>query len=147
SSSSSSSSSGSDGEPLSLAEQKKRDREERRRENYEDRKARREDGSNGSGGSGLGSEIREYWEDGHESDYVFELGGAYNRPLFPDQFTVASLDIEPTLAYDAYVAINAHPRVNLRVAWHRDDWEVEGDYKIKTRHLDLIYGLDVLAMP
>ena len=142
----SSSSSASDDEPLSLAEQKKKDREDRRREKYEERKERRENGSS-YGGSGLGSEIREYWEDGHESDFVMELGGAYNRPLFPDQFTVANVAIEPTLAYDAYVAVNGHPRVNLRVAWHRDDWEVPDDYRIKTRHLDLIYGLDILAMP
>jgi len=94
----------------------------------------------------LGSDVRSYWRSGSlRKPYVF-LGGAYSKALGSFKLPGGTPLAEKN-AFDIAVGALLHPRAYFQLMFHREVWQVPSVQEVLVRRFELIYGLDVLALP
>jgi hypothetical protein len=94
--------------------------------------------------------IVEHWE---EPEFpLFVLHGAYSAPVGPFDYPDTQR-ITQTSGFDVGGTLHVHPRVALRLQFHRDRWETQGDparldrEDYTGRRVEFLYGLDLLGLP
>jgi hypothetical protein len=96
--------------------------------------------------------IVEHWEE-PEFPLVL-LHGAYSVPVGPFDFP-GTQRITQTSGFDVAGTLHVHPRVALRLQFHRNRWETQGDAEpgvldredYTGRRFEFLYGLDLLGLP
>lgn len=96
--------------------------------------------------------IVEHWE---EPEFPLVLvHGAYSVPVGPFDFP-GTQRITQTSGFDVGGTLHVHPRIALRLQFHRNRWETQGDAEpgvldredYMGRRMELLYGLDLLGLP
>lgn len=94
----------------------------------------------------LGRDVREHWRSGSlRKPYVF-LGGAYSKALGSFKLP-GGTPLREKNAFDIAVGAMLHPRAYFQLMFHREVWQVPDVQEVLVRRFELIYGLDVLALP
>jgi hypothetical protein len=93
----------------------------------------------------LAGEVKEYWRRGLSKPYIF-VGGDYSR-AFGSYKLAGGLPLDERNAFDVSLGALLHPRAYFQFRFHREVWEVPKVQEILVRRLEIIYGLDLLALP
>lgn len=96
--------------------------------------------------SRLGDDVRDYWKSGSlRKPYVF-VGGAYSRAI--GSFVLpGGTPLDDKNAFDIAVGALMHPRIYFQLMFHREAWQVPKQQEVLVRRLELIFGVDLLALP
>lgn len=93
----------------------------------------------------LASDVREYWRSGIRKPYIF-VGGDYSRALGSFKLPGGTA-LQQKNAFDISLGMLVHPRAYFQIMFHREVWQVPQQQELLVRRLELIYGLDILALP
>lgn len=93
----------------------------------------------------LGQEIKDYWRRGLSKPYIF-VGGDYSK-AFGSYKLAGGVPLSERNAFDISIGALLHPRAYFQFRFHREVWEVPKVQEILVRRIEIIYGLDLLALP